>query len=74
MKKNTCSLCNRHLVNPILLIFQEKNQTNLCQNCFNDLKICFEKSKFQNKILVSPPTSKQISHASSLIFSELKIK
>ncbi len=74
MKRHTCSLCNRHLVNPVLLVFQEKNQTNLCQNCFNDLKICFEKSRFQNKILVSIPTSKQVGQDTPLIFSELKVK
>lgn len=74
MKKKYCSLCNQDLSNPILLVFQEKNHLNLCQNCFTDLNFGFQKSKFQNKILVSPPTSKQISHTSLLIFSELKIK
>lgn len=74
MKKQTCSLCNQHLLNPVLLVFQEKSQLNLCQNCFNALKIYFEKSRFQDKILVSIPTSKKIGQDTPLIFSELKVK
>ena len=74
MKKQTCSLCNQYLLNPVLLVFQKKNQTNLCQNCFTDLKICFEKSRFQNKLLISPPVSKEIDQDTSLLFSELKVK